>query len=395
MKLSVFKFWFFLFNLGFATTILSGLGAADSVKDIQTQIALEKTELQKLKTKLEKQNKAISMAGAKENTVLMTLQKIDYQLKLKGRELKIHQYNRKINQQKISESTKKISVAENQLSRQKQILAKRLRAIYEEGEMFPVKVLFSAQNFNDLIQRVKYMELVMAYDSSLFEKYNERLKELEDGKGSLLDARTKLSKLQRVTLEKKNEIKNEKTKKSAFLKKLKKEKTLNIKVHKELLQASNNLNNLIFKLEERMEQGQGLDFADKKGWLKLPVKGKFLNKFGKKRGKQYDTFIVYNGVDIKARKGTPVRSVFSGKVLFANELEGYGNLVIIGHGNNYHSLYGHLDEIITKVSRTVRSGQIIGRSGDTGSLVGETLYFELRHKGKPIEPTRWFKLANK
>jgi len=78
---------------------------ADTVKDIQTQIAQEKTELDKLKAKLKKHNKAILKAGAKENSVLMTLQKISNGLKMKERELKIHQYNKKINWQKIIEST--------------------------------------------------------------------------------------------------------------------------------------------------------------------------------------------------------------------------------------------------------------------------------------------------
>jgi len=383
------------FSLVLVVLVLTGPGNADTIKDIQVQIALEKTELDKLKAQLDKHNKSIESAGAKESSVLTTLQKIGNGLKMKERELKIHQYNKAINQQKISESSENIAVAENQLVQQKQILAKRLRAIFKEGNMFPIKVLFSAENFNDLIQRIKYMELVTAYDSSLFEKYDERLKQLEDGKKALLDARAKLDKLQQDTLKKNDEIKKEKTEKSAFLNKLKKEKQLNAKLKEELLQASNNLNNLIFKLEQKLGKDQGLDFGDKKGWLALPVNGQFLNKFGKKRDKQYDSFIVYNGVDIKAAKGTPVRSIFSGNVLFANELEGYGNLVIIGHGKDYHSLYGHLDEIITKEGRTVQPSQIIGRSGDTGSLVGETLYFELRHKGKPIEPTRWFRLAQK
>lgn len=381
--------------LALVVYILPGQGYADTIKGIQTQIAQEKTELDKLKAKLDKHNKAILKAGAKESSVLMKLQKIGNGLKMRERELKIHQYNKTINQRKISESTKSIALAENQLVQQKQMLAKRLRAIFKEGNMFPVKVLFSAEDFNDLIQRIKYMELVTAYDSSLFEKYDERLKQLEEGKRALLDARTKLTKLEQNTLEKKNAIKKEKSEKSAFLNKLKKEKDLGIKLKNELLEASSNLNNLIFKLEVKLGKGQGLNFADKKGWLALPVNGKFINKFGKKRDKQYDSYIVYNGVDIKVAKGTPVRSIFSGKVLYANELEGYGNLVIIGHGKDYHSLYGHLDEIITKVGRTVQPSQIIGRSGDTGSLVGETLYFELRHKGKPIEPTRWFILAKK
>ena len=197
------KNWYLPFSLALVVLVLSGPGSADTIKDIQVQIALEKTELDKLKAQLDKHNKSIESAGAKESSVLTTLQKIDNGLKMKERELKIHQYNKAINQQKISESSENIAVAENQLVQQKQILAKRLRAIFKEGNMFPIKVLFSAENFNDLIQRIKYMELVTAYDSSLFEKYDERLKQLEDGKKALLVARAKLDKLQQDTLEKK------------------------------------------------------------------------------------------------------------------------------------------------------------------------------------------------
>ena len=369
--------------------------AAGPEKDIQSQIEQEKTELEKLKAKLKKREKAIKKAGVKENSLLMTLQKIGNQLKLKERELKIYQWNKKINQNKIFRLEKKIALADNHLAGQKKILGKRLRAIYKEGSMFPIKVLFSSENFNDLIQRVKYMELVTEYDSRIFGKYNARLNRLEEEKSALLNARAKLDQLEKNTKKNKQEIDNRKKEKSTFLKKLKKEKSLSIKVKNELLMASKNLNGLILNLEEKLVLGQGLDIIDRKGRLTLPVTGKVLNKFGKKRDKHYDTFIVYNGIDIKVRKGTPVRSIFAGKVLYANELKGYGNLIILGHGNDYHSLYGHLDEIITKVGRKVRSGQIIGRSGDTGSLVGETLYFELRHKGNPIEPTRWFHTAKR
>ena len=87
--------------------------------------------------------------------------------------------------------------------------------------------------------------------------------------------------------------------------------------------------------------------------------------------------------------------IFEGKTLYTGTLEGYGNIVILGHGKEYHSLYGHLDEIITQVGKNIRIGQIIARSGDTGSIMGESLYFEMRHKGNPIEPTAWLHKSNK
>ena len=145
----------------------------------------------------------------------------------------------------------------------------------------------------------------------------------------------------------------------------------------------------------KLVSGEGLEISDKKGRLKLPINGPILNKFGRKRVKEYDSYIVYNGINVKAIKGTHVKAVFDGKILFAGELEGYGNLVIVGHGNKYHSLYGHLDDINVSVNEVVKTGEIIGLSGDSGSLEGEVLYFELRRNGKPIQPLPWFRRASK
>ncbi len=207
--------------------------------------------------------------------------------------------------------------------------------------------------------------------------------------------RAKLVNLKKNTMSKKMEIEHTKKEKSTFLRKIKKKKSLSVKARKELVAASNNLNTLIDKLLEKLVSGEGLDISDKKGRLKLPLKGRILNKFGRKRVKEYDSYIVYNGINVKAKKGTPVRAIFDGKVLYTGELEGYGNLVIVGHGKEYHSLYGHLDAIKVSVNNVVRTGDIIAFSGDSGSLEGETLYFELRKNGKPIEPAPWFRLAKK
>ena len=90
-----------------------------------------------------------------------------------------------------------------------------------------------------------------------------------------------------------------------------------------------------------------------------------------------------------------MHSIFTGKVLYTGELEGYGNLVIVGHGKDYHSLYGHLDQIKVKPNQVVQLGEVIGLSGETGSLVGETLYLEIREKGNPVDPVSWFKTAQR
>jgi len=333
--------------------------------------------------------------GKKEGKLLGKLKKINNQIKLKERELKVYQWNFLINKKKLAKLEKNRNENKKELKTQKILLGKRLRQIYKEGSVSPLKVAFSSENVSDLLQRLKYMELIAEHDANLMVDYKIRLDGLNAEKESLLAVRAKLVRLEKDALGKQGEFEKARKDKKSFLKKVKKKKQLGIRTRKELLKASENLNDLIGKLLTKLVSGTGLDISDKKGRLSLPVKGKILNKFGRQKDKQFASFIVHNGINIKVRTGVSVRSIFDGKVLYTGELEGYGNLVIIGHGKDYHSLYGHLDRINVKQNQVVQTGDIVGLSGDTGSLIGETLYFEMRKNGKPVEPVRWFKTARR
>jgi len=376
----------------FASTVWP---AKKTTKEINSLLKDEKKELKILKKKIARQEKLLSSVGKKEGKLLGKLKKIDNQIKLKERELKIYQWNSLINKKKLAKLEKNLNINKKELKAQKILLGKRFRQIYKEGPVFPLKVAFSSESMSDLLQRLKYMELVAEHDANLMADYRIRLDGLNGEKESLLAVRAKLVRLEKDALGKQGEFEKARKAKKHFLKKIKKKKRLGIQTRKELLKASNNLNDLIGKLLTKLVSGAGLDITDKKGRLSLPVKGKILNKFGRQKDKQFASFIVHNGINIRVRTGVSVRSVFDGKVLYTGELEGYGNLVIIGHGKDYHSLYGHLDRISVKQNQMVQTGDIIGLSGDTGSLIGETLYFEMRKNGKPIEPVRWFKTARR
>jgi len=383
---------FVLAGLFFAST---GWSEKKSAKEINTLLQDEQKELERLKKKIASQDKLISSAGKKEGQLLSKLRKVDNQIKLKERELKIYQWNFLINKKKLAKLEENLQTNERKLKAQKLVLGKRFRQIYKEGPAFPLKVAFSSEDASDFLQRLKYMELIAQHDANLMADYKNQLDGMKTEKQSLLSVRAKLVRLEKDALGKRGEFESARKDKKKFLKKIKKKKQFGIQTRKELQKASKNLNKLITKLLSKLVSGEGLDILDKKGRLTLPVKGKILNKFGRQKDKQYGSFIVHNGVDIKTPAGTPVRSIFNGKVLYTGELEGYGNLVIIGHGKDYHSLYGHLNRINAKPNQVVKSGDIIGTSGDTGSLVGETLYLEMREKGKPIEPVRWFKTSTR
>ena len=390
MKKSVFK-------LVFVATLIcfNGSAIADdkSIQEINNLLAEEKLELEQLKRQIERQGGKISSVGKKETSLLLTLHQMENKLKLKKRELEIYKWNIAINKKKVVKLNKNMKNIEKSLVRQKAALAMWLRTIYKVGGLYPIKVLFSADNITEMVQRMKYMEVVMENDALIFEEYTGRLESLNYEKQALLKVQSDLVRLQKDVGNKKSEIETERNTRVKFLKRLRKDQRLFVKVQKEYRQRSKSLNFLIQRLEKKLELGENLNFTDHKGRLKLPVKGKILNSFGKKKDKQYNIYIVQNGINIRTKKGTPVRAIYSGKVLYIGSLDGYGNMVILGHGEKYHSIYGHMNKILTRVGKNVQKGQILGKSGDSGSIIGEALYFELRQRGKAIEPTEWFRLA--
>jgi septal ring factor EnvC (AmiA/AmiB activator) len=366
-----------------------------SEKQIEKLIQDEKSELENLKRKIKKQAKDISSMGKKESKVLRTLETLENKKKIRERELEIYRWNIRINKKQLDKLSQKIKITERQLARQKSMLGKRLRALYKEGKMFPIKVLFSAEDYNDLMQKMKYMELLMSHDSRIFENYQKRWKQFKEEERKLSEAKGKMIQFETAALQKKDQIEKEKSNKSKFLRTIKNKKVYFIQARKELLKASENLNSLIAKLEQKKISGVGLSFVDKKGRLFFPVNGKIISRFGRVRDKRFQSYIINNGLNLKVKKGTEVHPIFQGSVLFAGPLEGYGNLIILGHGDKYHSLYGHLEKILVQTGDYVYEDRAIGLSGDSGSLVGETLYLELRHKGKPIDPAPWLQASKR
>lgn len=132
-------------------------------------------------------------------------------------------------------------------------------------------------------------------------------------------------------------------------------------------------------------------FSDFKGLLNMPVEGNIINLFGPYRNTQFNVTNFRNGIDIKTDKGEPVRAVYTGRIMYASWFKGYGNMMIIDHGAHYYTVYAHMEEMFKSTGDWVDNGDVIATVGDTGSMSGARLYFEIRHHGKPVDPVKWLK----
>ena len=134
---------------------------------------------------------------------------------------------------------------------------------------------------------------------------------------------------------------------------------------------------------------QGPRFETLRGRLDPPVPGPIARGFGRVVDRSFLTETFRKGVEFEAPVGTPVRAVAPGQVRFAGRFRGYGNLVIVDHGEQYFSVSAHLSRIDVDVGRVVAAGDVVGLVGDSGSLSGPHLYFEVRRGSTALDPAEW------
>ncbi|MEK7874848.1 MAG: peptidoglycan DD-metalloendopeptidase family protein, partial [Pseudomonadota bacterium] len=135
--------------------------------------------------------------------------------------------------------------------------------------------------------------------------------------------------------------------------------------------------------------GDGSPFAQLKGRLNLPVRGELRNRFGSPRE---DSGLSWKGLFIAAPAGQEVRAIAAGRVVFADWLRGFGNLLIIDHGGGYMSLYGNNESLYKQVGAATLGGETVAAVGNSGGNADSGLYFEIRHQGKAFDPLAWINL---
>ncbi|MFQ5543500.1 MAG: murein hydrolase activator EnvC family protein, partial [Nitrospiria bacterium] len=130
-------------------------------------------------------------------------------------------------------------------------------------------------------------------------------------------------------------------------------------------------------------------FSKERGRLEWPKGGKVASLFGRQKHPKFDTMIYRKGIEIAPSRGSEVRSVYDGTIVYADWFRGYGLVIIIDHGENYYSLYAHLNKVLVSVGDMVKKERMIGEVGKTGLSRDPKLYFEIRHEGEPVNPLVW------
>ncbi|MGB5329909.1 MAG: peptidoglycan DD-metalloendopeptidase family protein [Gammaproteobacteria bacterium] len=358
--------------------------------------ATSEKQLKSVLRKIDKLKQAIDVKEDSKSRYIKQLKTIEGDIGRLGQ--KIRALGKEIGSKKSELKSLRATRLEHQrqLSRENEYLAEQVYAAFTLGRQEKVKLLFSQQDPQTLQRNLVYYQYFSNARVDLINAVQGNIDKIIETEQLIQQARLDLEKNQQALNEQKKQLDQD----------LGKRKTIISSLDKQLKKQGGNLS----RLEDEAAQLQNLiksieklfidapeseisrkSFAKLKGKLAWPLKGKLRKLFGRTKP-QSD--LRWQGVKIEAANGSHVMAVSHGRVAFSDWLRGLGNLIIIDHGNSYLSLYGHNESLFKTAGDWVEAGEVISSVGSSGGEQKAGLYFEIRKKGKPQNPTRWCKSSN-
>jgi len=269
-------------------------------------------------------------------------------------------------------------------------LRPRLAARQRMERVGELGLLASATSLADLVKRRALLDRVMAHDGAVLRAAREALGERARATAARAAEAERLGGLADRALAGRAEAARRREGRRALLASVRGAREVHERAAAEADGQARLLSEFVAALPPPRAGGAPYEgFARLRGRLPPPAPGPLQSAFGRVVDPRFRTVTVRNGVEIGAARGEPVRAVAPGRVVHAGWFKGYGNLVIVDHGEGFHTLVAHLESMSAAAGEEVEAGARLGTVGDSGSLRGAHLWFELRERGRPVDPRPW------
>ena len=351
-----------------------GPAFADEIEDKQR-------ELDSIQKQMEEQQRKAALARSKEQSVMGQIRQIQQELDAAQSQYEEVSGQLSYTEQQLRANTELLSRLEKKLAEQNKILNKRLRDIYKNGQLNYLDVLLGAADFNDFTTRLDLLRRVLAQDFALIESTKKDRELVAKTKAALETDRVAIVGLKQVTSEKKGQVESRRQERQTVLNAATYERATAERAYRELMETSRQIEQMI----KRAQSGEK-NVAGSTGTMIWPISGEITSNFGWRTHPIFGTQRFHSGIDIGADYGDAVRAADSGAVIYADWMGGYGNAVIIDHGNGISTLYGHNTSLLVSEGQAVAKGTVIARAGSTGYSTGPHVHFEVRQNGSPVNP---------
>ena len=370
-----------------------------SQRDYSEELRYQNDAINKMKKEIEKLSSKLRKANINETTTSKRITNLDEELALVNKLIQSLKKEENFNRDKVNNLKSRIKIKEDELSLLRLRYEQRIINTYLKGRVSDLEKVLSSTSWRQAVYRTQYLKIVSSIEQKM-------TKEIESILLVINKDKLKLESLLRQSIA----LKRDKQKQMASLRKMriKREKELNrIRQDKSALanymqeksSGVKQLESIIKKVledkarnerEARIRQQQQAlktkEFNLLRGQLPWPTEGRVISKFGKQWNSRLKTTTDNPGIDIKGQPGSSIRSTMSGVVTTITYIRGYGTTIIIDHGGGFYTVYSHVTNIQTQVDSEVRSGDVIAYMGDSGSVNGAKLHFEVWGKGQKLNP---------
>ncbi len=361
--------------------------SSQSVSDFEQRLTRVNAQIKDLRARIEAE-------ARKESSVLSSLARINLNKSLVGKELAAQNIELERGRSELAAIQADIRVIRSRIERERESIERTLVTLYKFGRLDFFQFLLQARDIGTYASESKHLSLLARRQEEVVSEFLRSLEELRAAEAALDSKQRDLTEMVRAANLKKQELDTEARKYATLVQEIRKNKQTFNQTLEELSNSAEELQKMMNKIisQEWVLPAAFVPLYERRGKLPWPLEGKVITAFGFERHPDFQTLVMNKGVEISpAKDKSLILAVHTGKVVYADYFQGYGNLLIIDHGMTYYSLYGHCAEFLAAVGDMARAGQPVAVVGDSGSLKGECLYFELRYKTKALDPLQWLK----
>ena len=376
--------------------------AQSDERDYDEELKYQNDAINALKTEINQLRLKIKTAESRERSASTRISSLDEEISLTAKLIRSLKSEEEKTRKRILQLKSDILKNENELESLRARYKKRVVNSYRKGRLTDLEKVFSSTTWRQAIYRTQYLKIISDIEKKLTKQIERLLIQISQQKLELeavlrnnlklvRDKQQQISSYRdmRIDREKElNRIRNDKKALSNYIE----EKEAGIKqlesIIKKVLEDKARFEREL-RIRKQQEALKTKSFKALKGQLPWPADGRIIAKFGRQWNSKLKTTTENPGIDIKGQPGSPIRTVLGGVVTTITYIRGYGTTIIVDHGGGFYTVYSHVTNIQTVVDGQVRNGDIIAYMGDSGSINGSKLHFEIWGKGQKLDPEKW------
>ena len=376
--------------------------AQSDERDYDEELKYQNNAINALKTEINQLRLKIKTAESRERSASTRISSLDEEISLTAKLIRSLKSEEEKTRKRILQLKSDILKNENELESLRARYKKRVVNSYRKGRLTDLEKVFSSTTWRQAIYRTQYLKIISDIEKKLTNKIERLLIQISQQKLELeavlrnnlklvRDKQQQISSYRNMRIDREkelNRIRNDKKALSNYIE----EKEAGIiqleSIIKKVLEDKARFEREL-RIRKQQEALKTKSFKALKGQLPWPAEGRIIAKFGRQWNSKLKTTTENPGIDIKGQPGSPIRTVLGGVVTTITYIRGYGTTIIVDHGGGFYTVYSHVTNIQTVVDGQVQNGDIIAYMGDSGSINGSKLHFEIWGKGQKLDPEKW------